>query len=176
MSIKDTYIADYRDMISSAMLFHKYESGVDCGSLVHPCVVIKGVTYMSCWQMRCVTWMNYVHSNVDLPWNVVILRGFLYRKLAIYWIKNFTRCIIIRLIKMFYFNILPRFPLIQCRAGWRNQMKTFSVLLALCRRRILLTKAREEDLWYFHWLALEQTRTIETAVVWDTIALIMTSL
>ena len=44
-------------------------------------------------------------------------------------------------------------------------------------RWIPLTKASDAELWYFLWSATEQTveKTIETLVVWDTIALIMTS-
>ena len=43
---------------------------------------------------------------------------------------------------------------------------------------IPLTKANDADLWCFLWSAPEQTveQTIETPVIWDAIALIMTSL
>ena len=45
-------------------------------------------------------------------------------------------------------------------------------------RQIPLTKASDEELWCFLWSALEQEvgLTIETPVIWDAIALIMTSL
>ena len=45
-------------------------------------------------------------------------------------------------------------------------------------RWIPLTKASDAELWCFLWPALEQTveQTIETPVIWDAIALIMTSL
>ena len=45
-------------------------------------------------------------------------------------------------------------------------------------RRIPLTKASDAEIWYFLWSAPEQTveQTIETPVIWDAIALIMTSL
>ena len=44
--------------------------------------------------------------------------------------------------------------------------------------RIPLTKASDTELWYFLWSVPEQTaaQTIETTVIWDAIALIMTSL
>ena len=47
-----------------------------------------------------------------------------------------------------------------------------------CKRWIPLTKASDAELWYFLWSAPEQTaeQTIETPVIWDAIALIMTSL
>ena len=43
---------------------------------------------------------------------------------------------------------------------------------------IPLTKASDVELWCFLWYAPEQTveQTIETPVIWDAIALIMTSL
>ena len=43
---------------------------------------------------------------------------------------------------------------------------------------IPLTKLSDAELWCFHWSAPEQTaeKTIETPVIWDAIALIMTSL
>ena len=43
---------------------------------------------------------------------------------------------------------------------------------------IPLKKASDAELWYFLWSAPEQTleQTIETRVIWDAIALIMTSL
>ena len=45
-------------------------------------------------------------------------------------------------------------------------------------RWIPLTKASDAELWYFLWSAPEQTieQIIETPVIWDEIALIMTSL
>ena len=45
-------------------------------------------------------------------------------------------------------------------------------------RWIPLTKASDAELWYFLWSAPEQTveQTINTPVIWDAIALIMTSL
>ena len=59
-------------------------------------------------------------------------------------------------------------------------METFSVLLDLYEgnRLILLTKASDTELWNFLWYAPEQTveQTIETLVISDAIALIMTSL
>ena len=44
-------------------------------------------------------------------------------------------------------------------------------------RWIPLTKASDAELWCFLWSAPEQTveQTIETPVIWDAIALIMTS-
>ena len=45
-------------------------------------------------------------------------------------------------------------------------------------RWIPLTRASDAELWYILWSALEQTveQAIETPVIWDAIALIMTSL
>ena len=47
-----------------------------------------------------------------------------------------------------------------------------------CHRWIPLTKASDAVLWYFLWSRPEQTseQTIETLVIWNAIALIMTSL
>ena len=62
-------------------------------------------------------------------------------------------------------------------------MEIFSVLLAFCEeftghRWIPLTKASDAELWGFLSSAPEQTveQTIETPVIWDAIAPIMTSL
>ena len=63
-------------------------------------------------------------------------------------------------------------------------METFSAILALCvgestgHRWIPLTKASDAELCYFLWSTPEHTveQTAETPVIWDAIALIMTSL
>ena len=63
-------------------------------------------------------------------------------------------------------------------------MEAFSMLLALCEGNPLVTgefpsqKASDAELWCFLWSVPEQTvdQTIEMPVIWDTIALIMTSL
>ena len=69
---------------------------------------------------------------------------------------------------------------------WRHQIETFSALLAICEgnppvtgnRWIPLTKASDAELWCFLRSALEQTvdQTIETPMIWNAIALIMTPL
>ena len=69
------------------------------------------------------------------------------------------------------------------RAWWRHQMATFSALLALCEGNSPVTGefpsqrtvARNFD---FLWSTSEQTveQSIETPVLWDAIALIMTPL
>ena len=69
---------------------------------------------------------------------------------------------------------------------WRNQMETFSTLLALYEGKppvdsppwIPLTKASDAQLWCFLWCAPKQTaeETMETPVISDTMALIVTSL
>ena len=67
---------------------------------------------------------------------------------------------------------------------WRQQMETFFALLALCEGEstgyqwIPLTKTSDAELWCFLWCAPEKMveQTIETPVIWDAIALIMTSL
>ena len=55
-------------------------------------------------------------------------------------------------------------------AWWGHQMETFSALL------VRVTKASGAELWCFLWSAPEQTvvQTIDTPVIWDAIALIMT--
>ena len=68
-------------------------------------------------------------------------------------------------------------------------METFSALLALCPGNSPVAgepvagefptpKASDAELWWFVWSAPEQKieKTIETSVIWDAIALIMTSL
>ena len=58
----------------------------------------------------------------------------------------------------------------------RHNIETFSALLALCEG-IPLAKASDAELWCFLWSAPEQMveQTIETPVIWDTIAVIMMS-
>ena len=66
---------------------------------------------------------------------------------------------------------------------WRHQRETFSALLALLWWKstghmwIPLTKASDAELWCFLWSAPEQTvrQTIEMPVIWDAIALVITS-
>ena len=59
-------------------------------------------------------------------------------------------------------------------------METISSLLALGDGNppVPLTKASDAELWCFLWSALKQTveQAKETQVIWDAIALIMTSL
>ena len=68
------------------------------------------------------------------------------------------------------------------RSRWRHQMETFSALLALCEGESTggfpLTKASDAELWCFRWSEPEQMveQTIETPMIWDAIAFIMTSL
>ena len=66
---------------------------------------------------------------------------------------------------------------------WRHQMETFSALLALCgestsHRCIPLTKASDAERGCLFLSALQQTveHALETPMIWDAIALIMTSL
>ena len=68
--------------------------------------------------------------------------------------------------------------------GWRHQMETFFALLhgslwgeSTGHRWIPLIKASDAELWCFLWSAPEQTieQTIETPMIWDAVALIMTS-
>ena len=62
-------------------------------------------------------------------------------------------------------------------ALYRHQMETFSALLVLCEG-IPLTKSSDAELWCFPWSAPEQAveQTIDTLIISDAIALIMTSL
>ena len=65
-----------------------------------------------------------------------------------------------------------------CKVSWRcHQMETFPALLVLCEENPL-TKSSEAEAWEFLWSAPEQTveQTIETPLIWDAIALIMTLL
>ena len=73
-----------------------------------------------------------------------------------------------------HINMFPR---------WRHQMETFSALLAFVgestgHRWIPLTKASDAELRCFLWSTPEQTveQTTETPVIWDAIAVIITSL
>ena len=77
----------------------------------------------------------------------------------------------------------PPVPIIQVSfiAWWRHQMETFSALLAFCageftgHRWILRTKASDAELWCFPCApgpTIEQP--METRVIWDATALIMT--
>ena len=63
---------------------------------------------------------------------------------------------------------------------WRHQMETFSVILGPLwgESTGYHTKTSDAELWCFLWSAPQQTveQTIETPVIWDAIALIMTSL
>ena len=67
---------------------------------------------------------------------------------------------------------------LKTRAWWRHQMETFSALLALCEGNPTVTRASDAELWCVLSSAPEQTakQTIGTLVIWDAIALIMTSL
>ena len=64
---------------------------------------------------------------------------------------------------------------------WRHQMEIFSALLALCEGSppvVSLTKASDAELWCFLWCVPELTaeQTVEMLVIWDAMALIVTSL
>ena len=67
---------------------------------------------------------------------------------------------------------------------WRHKMEIFSALLVLCAGNLPVTgefphtKASDAELWCFLWSTPEQTveQTLETPVIWDAIALILTSL
>ena len=69
-------------------------------------------------------------------------------------------------------------------ARWSHRMEIFFALLVLCggestgHQWIPLAKASDAELWYFLWSAPEPTveQTMEKPVIWDAIALIMTSL
>ena len=63
-------------------------------------------------------------------------------------------------------------------------MKAFSALLAFCARNSPVTgdfpsqKASDTEVWYFFWSASEQTtkQAVEKQVIWEAIAVIVTSL
>ena len=85
----------------------------------------------------------------------------------------------------FYFNFnLTQADMLISSTWWRHKKEAFSPLLALLWWKstghwwIPLTKASDSELWCFPWTAPEQTveQTIETPVIWNAIALIMTSL
>ena len=94
--------------------------------------------------------------------------------------------ILINVIEKFSAQKILRFDTAMCGdvLWWRHEVETFFALLALlCKistghRWIPLTKASNAELRCFLWSALEQTaeQTIEMPVIWDAIALIMTSL
>ena len=66
------------------------------------------------------------------------------------------------------------------RPGWRHQIEAFSAYLGFCEgvstghRWIPLTKASGTEIWFAPGQTFEQT--LRKPVIWDTIALIMTSL
>ena len=69
------------------------------------------------------------------------------------------------------------------QSGWRRHMETFQRDWPLCgeftgHRWIPLTKASDVKLWCVLWSASEQTvdQTMEMPVIWDAIALNVTSL
>ena len=74
--------------------------------------------------------------------------------------------------------------LISCFSGplswWIHQMETFTALLAFCAGNspVTRTEASDAELWCFLWSEPGRTteQTMETQVIWDAIALIMTSL
>ena len=120
----------------------------------------------SFWNLTCgcvaVLWRNmskFQRGRTILNMNLVTLRDITIRP-----------CII-------YLTVLVH-------SWWRHQMETFSAFLALfCgefadHRCISRTKSSDAELWCFRWSAPEPTveQTMATPVIWDAIALIMTSL
>ena len=68
------------------------------------------------------------------------------------------------------FHVTEKYEAI-CSLWWRHQIEIFSVLLTLC-------ETSDAEFWCFLWSTPEQTveQAIQTLVIWDAIALIMTSL
>ena len=79
-----------------------------------------------------------------------------------------------------YFRIVPRTTIIMMKPSNGNIFRVTGPLYweLTSYRWISLTKASDAELWCFLWSSPEQTveQTIEAPVIWDAIALIMTSL
>ena len=80
-----------------------------------------------------------------------------------------------------YFSRL--FRIVATESWWCHQAETFSALLAFCEGNALLVtgvfptqKARDSELWFFFISAWTNGAKIDTTVISDAIALIMTSL
>ena len=79
---------------------------------------------------------------------------------------------------------LPQYRRIERQSWWCDQMKIFLYVTSpLCgesvnHQWISITKISDADIWLFYLTCLKQTveQTIETPVIWDVIALIMTLL
>ena len=141
--------------------------------------------------LTCIFLLNHAAGQSETFFRVYCAsssRRWLYHRIQIPWNNNMWNSIRISLHidQWSFIHITNRS---QISTWWRHQMETFSALLALCEgdspvigefphRWIPLTKANDAKLWCFLWSAPEQTveQTTQTPVIWDAIALIMTSL
>ena len=88
------------------------------------------------------------------------------------------------ILKNYSFDFASRYKYIRHILWWRHQWNIFRVTGPLWEESaghqcITLTKASDEELWSFLWSAPEKKtaeKAIETSVIWDIIALILTSL
>ena len=95
---------------------------------------------------------SYLHNGISYTDKMI----------SLYWIRALAPC-------------APRHP--QPWTWRRRQMKRFCTLLSLVRWPVDSSHSNTE-LWCFLWSAPDKTveQTIETLVIWEAIALIMTSL
>ena len=131
-------------------------------------------------QKRLLKWLSNCRS-FEKPWrsrSVILLFG-TYAKLMMVsneTILNFSTTVVM---------LLQWIGVVNCwfYIWWRHQMETFPrywpfVKGSTGHRWITSTKASDAKLWCFLWSAHEQTvkLTLETLVIWEAIALIMTPL
>ena len=128
-------------------------------------------TYHDARYTRRLTWSLSVCMEYVAPFYVTFSISLLYSIMFLIFLSN-----------VFIFGAVSYS--ICAITWWRHQMETFSALLALCMRKptghrwIPPIKTSDAELWCFLWSASDETveQTIETPMIWDTIALIMTSL
>ena len=114
-------------------------------------------------RMYTVQRMNYVHGHRFTQ--------------VFFWYVSFSHTIHDYLT---VFRVVRLFPQCPCcnsdESRWRHQMK--NIFLVSSPLWGVSTKASDEELWCFLWSAPGETveQTLETMVIWDDIAVIMTSL
>ena len=137
--------------------------------------------HQSSASLAFVRWIHWEPVNSPHKWPVT-------RKMTSSWSKlNNNSCSVH--IPVHKFDFMPHLrhqacPHVMYFAWWRHQMETFFALLAFCAGNSPVTgefptkKASDAELWCFLWSAPAPTdeQTMETPVIWDATALIMTSL
>ena len=148
---------------------------------VFPSTILEMFMYISCFFSVFCYWISYSISLV---------------KTIILDIKLYLRCLHLpTFTSQRYFcsqilfentglNLLPRNSLVSGLPWWRHQMETFPAILPFAKGiRRSHVDSPHKGLWrgalmFFFWCAPEQTleQTVEMAVIWDAVMLIMTSL